>query len=284
MGQLEKYGLYVLVLLAFLIIGVAIWGKPSEAGGSPPHNPLSAQTNASKTPPANAGGNQPGGVPAANGGTAGLAGPGNPSAGVSPQPRDLSKALTQAPPVEPKKDDANKKPATGGEGPKVAGSESPTTPPGVEDQKRPEYKVKTGESFERIAREQLGHAGMTAELAKLNSKIEPTRLRAGQVILLPSKAEVAAWVAARAPKKAATDPKAADPKTADPKAADPKTGRPQPTVAGKATYTVARGDTFEGIARRVLGDPKRASDIQELNPEVTPRSMKIGTVLKMPGK
>jgi len=30
MGQLERYGLYVLVLVIFLILGVAIWGEPSE--------------------------------------------------------------------------------------------------------------------------------------------------------------------------------------------------------------------------------------------------------------
>ena len=31
MGQLEKYGLYVLCLVIFLILGVAIWGEPAAA-------------------------------------------------------------------------------------------------------------------------------------------------------------------------------------------------------------------------------------------------------------
>ena len=38
MGQLEKYGLYVLCLVIFLILGVAIWGgdaAPVHAGNSP---------------------------------------------------------------------------------------------------------------------------------------------------------------------------------------------------------------------------------------------------------
>jgi nucleoid-associated protein YgaU len=36
MGQLERYGLYVLCLVIFLILGVAIWGgDPASAGGSP---------------------------------------------------------------------------------------------------------------------------------------------------------------------------------------------------------------------------------------------------------
>ena len=33
MGQLEKYGLYVLCLVIFLILGVAIWGEPVSAQG-----------------------------------------------------------------------------------------------------------------------------------------------------------------------------------------------------------------------------------------------------------
>ena len=33
MGQLEKYGLYVLCLVIFLILGVTIWGDPA---GQPP--------------------------------------------------------------------------------------------------------------------------------------------------------------------------------------------------------------------------------------------------------
>ena len=279
MGQLEKYGLYVLVLLAFLIIGVAIWGKPSEASGGPPNNALSAPGTPPKSPAANGGGGQPGGNQPANGNTGNPAngGQGNSGTGVTPQARDLSKALQQAPAIEPKKDDANKGGGGGGtDSNKTAGgSGGPTKAPSADEQKRPDYTVKTGESFERIAREQLGHAGMSGEIAKLNAKIEPTKLRAGQVIVLPSKTEVAAWKAARAPKKA----------DAEPKVADPKSSKPQPAVAtDKTTYTVARGDTFEGIARRVLGDPKRARDIQELNPSVTATSMKIGTVLKMPGK
>ncbi|MBK8099700.1 MAG: LysM peptidoglycan-binding domain-containing protein [Planctomycetes bacterium] len=191
MGQLEKYGLYVLVLLAFLIIGVAIWGKPSEAGGGTPNNALSATGTPPKSPAANGGGGQPGGNQPANGITGNPAngGQGSSGTGVTPQARDLSKALQQAPAVEPKKDDANKGGGGGGtDSNKTAGdSGGPTKAPSAEEQKRPDYTVRTGESFERIAREQLGHAGMSGEIAKLNSKIEPTKLRAGQVIALPSR-------------------------------------------------------------------------------------------------
>src|SRR5262245_54283598 len=50
MGQLEKYGLYVLCLVIFLILGVTIWG-----GGEVPANPgrtTSAAIHAPGSPPA----------------------------------------------------------------------------------------------------------------------------------------------------------------------------------------------------------------------------------------
>ena len=31
MGQLEKYGLYVMCLVIFLILGVTLWGEPANA-------------------------------------------------------------------------------------------------------------------------------------------------------------------------------------------------------------------------------------------------------------
>ena len=34
MGQLEKYGLYVMCLVIFLILGVTLWGEPATARSS----------------------------------------------------------------------------------------------------------------------------------------------------------------------------------------------------------------------------------------------------------
>ncbi len=48
------------------------------------------------------------------------------------------------------------------------------------------------------------------------------------------------------------------------------------------TYKVRPHDTMEKIASRVLGDKRLVKRIQELNPEVNPKTMRIGSVLKLP--
>lgn len=47
-------------------------------------------------------------------------------------------------------------------------------------------------------------------------------------------------------------------------------------------YTVQKGDSLALIARRTLGSEQRWSEIQALNPGVTPKSLKIGMKLQLP--
>ncbi len=49
MGQLERYGLYVLCLVIFLILGVAIWGGDPQAAAIPSGS-LSAELEESSSP------------------------------------------------------------------------------------------------------------------------------------------------------------------------------------------------------------------------------------------
>lgn len=76
--------------------------------------------------------------------------------------------------------------------------------------------------------------------------------------------------------------------------ADPKStkAKPDSTVASKAatapknrpaTYKVQPGDTAGKIAQRVLGSSRYADDILELN-EVDEESLRVGMVLKLPGR
>ncbi|MEM7200503.1 MAG: LysM peptidoglycan-binding domain-containing protein [Planctomycetota bacterium] len=53
-----------------------------------------------------------------------------------------------------------------------------------------------------------------------------------------------------------------------------------PTVL--RTYTVQRGDTFESIAIKVLKGRKHMAELQRLNPDVKPKKMRPGHVLKLP--
>lgn len=56
----------------------------------------------------------------------------------------------------------------------------------------------------------------------------------------------------------------------------------EPAPAATNEYTVQKGDSLALIARRTLGSEQRWSEIQTLNPGVTPKSLKIGMKLKLP--
>lgn len=71
----------------------------------------------------------------------------------------------------------------------VASRSTPGRPPGAATSKR-EYRVKSGDSFYKIARDVLGDATRWRELYELNKHLvegDPTRLKVDQVIALPTK-------------------------------------------------------------------------------------------------
>jgi nucleoid-associated protein YgaU len=72
------------------------------------------------------------------------------------------------------------------------GSRTPSNPPVVASNAasgdKRTYTVRAGDSFYRIAEQQLGNANRWKELLALNTKLvngDPTRLRPGQVVVLP---------------------------------------------------------------------------------------------------
>jgi len=56
---------------------------------------------------------------------------------------------------------------------------------------------------------------------------------------------------------------------------------PAPAMGGN-TYTIQKGDTFIGIARRVYGNESRFKDIIAANPGVNPNKLQVGQVINLP--
>lgn len=266
MGQLEKYGLYVLCLVIFLILGVTIWGggdlpqsgrrpaptPPSElhAGGSSANGPSGSQNIQS--------GDLLAGIEELTGGG---------------KKADDKKGDTKTgDAVQPVAAGGNKGNPTEASNGGSAAKEGVPPPVSEADAKRGTHKVAAGDTFEGIAKAAFGSAALRSEIARLNPKVEPTRMKVGQELVLPSKAEAAAILG-----KAVGETKVA---------AD-KRGGVTPVVApiaGNSTYTVVKGDTFEGIAIRQLGSRGRLDDLRQANPGIDPVRIKVGQKIQLPKK
>lgn len=256
MGQLEKYGVYVLCLVIFLIIGVAIWGDDNVADprkNAAPRTTREAATNLTA-----------------------------PGAGVAPAgsvPFKLDELIEP----ETKRDPAKAKdaPVAGGgdkPSPDKPGTD-PKTPVSQPGGEKPEpvtprtYRVQSGDSFESIARTVLGDVSRRAELERLNPTIKPTRMQVGQEIVLPTKASEPAV--------------AVQPKEGAANKGEPKTGTEaavKVAPSGERTYVIAKGDTFGRIAQLQLGSSKRIDELRELNPDVDPTRLRIGQRIRLPRK
>ena len=69
-----------------------------------------------------------------------------------------------------------------------------------------------------------------------------------------------------------------------PQPIEPKPDKPARVPTAGRAYTVVKGDTFWSIARRVYGDGKLWTRIQEANPDVDPNNLKPGQVIAIPPK
>jgi LysM repeat protein len=235
MGQLEKYGLYVLCLVIFLILGVTIWGGDEVAPARP--TPIAQPIRADRSAPA----------PEAQRALASVADEvldilQTPNA-AAPSPRGV--AVDSA--------------ANGANGAAVVDSvldvpspaPAPVAVPAV-------YVVQDGDTFGSIAKAKLGKESRWPELQRLNPAVQPSKLRKGQELKLPT-------AAAAETKK--------------------KLDAPLPLPAdGTRTYVVAKGDNYERIALNQLGSRKRTADLIAANPGVSPEKLRPGMTIKLPKK
>lgn len=130
------------------------------------------------------------------------------------------------------------------------------------------YEVKRGDTLSGICAEKYGDAGLFPALQKANGLKSPD-LVPGQTISLPPRAALTS-----------NSPQAAPP----PQTAQPEQPAPTETVRKNRTYTVQKGDMLERIARRELGDGRRANEIFEMNRDQlsSPDDIQPGMVLKLP--
>jgi len=269
MGQLEKYGLYVLCLVIFLILGVTIWG-----GDLPDANRV---RNAARTPDLNAG--------AAGRSTAGSA--------LAPTPSvDALLDLGAGGPVGAKEANAGKsgsgRPGTDVPAPSPVIEVNPVKVPGPSEA-RATHKVVAGDSFASIARKHFGTEAAAAELQRINPGVNANRLQVGTTLQLPSKAEVERAVPSTRPAGTATGSTAGSTAgsttgTATGTAGAGGSGTAPAPQAGNRTYTVAAGDTFEGIALRQLGSRGRVDELRELNSSIDPTRLRVGMQIRLPKK
>jgi len=135
---------------------------------------------------------------------------------------------------------------------------------------RAAYVVKGGDNLHKIA---LAH-GMTVPALKEMNGLKTDAIRVGQKLAVLSAASAKAAPAARAPAMAAAP-------IAAPAIATAPAPAPAAAATPEQTYTVAKGDTLTRIAKRYNTSP---AALMAANKMVDPRKLKIGDVLRIPGR
>ena len=222
MGQLERYGLYVLCLVIFLILGVAIWGGDSI---EPP--PVDSSMTLEML------------VGGADMGTLGVQPPGPQESFFDSVSSDTRSAavlagitLAEASPVPVKDDDESSSRGA------LVGIK-PLAEAGFTI-----HRVAEGETIGGIAQSRLGSVRYASNIEDLNPGIDPRRMKVGLELRLPTKASLG--------KK------------------------------GVTIHRVAKGETIGGIAQSRLGSVRYAQKILDANGIEDARKIRVGTVLIIP--
>ena len=245
MGQLEKYGLYVMCLVIFLILGVTLWGEPATA-------------------------RQPG----AREDAAVHASVGGPAA--APQRGPTLEDLLSSSPERPAAVEVRRSTELESllEGDDVRGGSSQPVEDFVEPSVKPvkvaatkpaeqpiktlrTYTVKKGDILGTIAKRELGATKHWALIAAANPGVDPDRLPEGQKLRIPD---------VGSPSR-------------------PFQSRNKAVATGAyRTYKIRKGDSYSRISKKFFGTEKRAAEIKRMNPDVPERRMKIGKEIKVPRK
>ena len=125
------------------------------------------------------------------------------------------------------------------------------------------HVVRSGESFWTIAKNEYGNPSYYSHLARANPKVDPSKLKAGMRITIPSKDDVV-------PRTIMTSTL--------------MSGEPQ-TIDETRQYRVQKGDSLSMIAKKLYGRPDMADRIYQANRDVigaNPSALKLNAVLTLP--
>ncbi len=132
------------------------------------------------------------------------------------------------------------------------------------------HRVQPGDTMASLAVNYYGDEKYTKFLINSNPQLtNPTRLRVGTTVLIPSRPADRTLLAA----------------THQPKSPTPKKRTPTVKKPSTRSYTVKSGDSFYSIARDVLGDASQWQKLFELNKAVVKgdaRKLQIGQVIQLP--
>lgn len=260
MSDVEKYGLFAIVLVGGLLLIVAVSGGFS--GEEPPAVPVMAGTGEPVVL------NEPSALRSPDGDAASLRSVHVPPLLPSDKPFDFSEAPV---PYPGERSSQPVVPYTSS--PTASTTTAPTAAPVNAAPAKPKadvatYTVRSGDTLADIAQRELGSAKRWTELVKLNPGVDPKNLKIGATIRLAGSAPAEA-----APLAAANE-----------KVAPAKASAEKPVASAARTHTVVSGDTLGGIAKKYLGSTKRANDLYEANKDVlkSPDALKVGQVLRIP--
>jgi len=136
------------------------------------------------------------------------------------------------------------------------------------------YTVKSGDTLSSIARATYGDARYYKKIMAANPKLNPNRMRAGAVIILPGRSQIAHESATSDAVMAASDSPA---HRSAPKAAAP--------VDSSTEYRVVSNDSLYRISMKLYHTPNKVDLIYQFNKTLIgadPARLKLGMVLKLP--
>lgn len=168
MGQLEKYGLYVMCLVIFLILGVTLWGEPANATRTASRQQAAVVEGASGPMEAS---------------FRGRTGRETLDALLRPESRPTPEPQPETPqPETPPQPTQDPQPTT---------SVSPEPAPVLSRPATTTYKIKKGDTLGLIAQRQLGSARLVGRIKELNPGVDENKLQIGKPLILPPRAEEA---------------------------------------------------------------------------------------------